>query len=110
MKNHISALFEKTETHVKTTVELFKLKMLEKSADVISSLAANLVIAFFTLLVLIFFHIGAALWIGACLGHAYLGFFIVSGFYVLITTILFIFRKRWMKNPIKELVIDKFLN
>jgi hypothetical protein len=110
MKNHISALFEKAETHLKTTVELYKLKMIDKSADVISSLTANFIIAFLALLVIGFFHIGAALWIGAYLGHLYYGFFIVAGFYSLVTILVVVFRTPWIKKPSKEIFIKKLLN
>jgi hypothetical protein len=110
MKNHISALFEKAETHLKTTVELYKLKMIDKSADVISSLTANFIIAFLALLVIGFFHIGAALWIGACLGRLYYGFFIVAGFYSLATILVIVFRTSWIKRPAKQIFIKKLLN
>jgi len=110
MKNHISALFEKTEIHLRTTVELYKLKMIDKSADVVSSLTANLAVLVFVILFLISLNIGAAFWIGECMGKAYLGFFIVSGFYGLVSIVLFIFRNRWIKKPVKDLVINKSLN
>ena len=110
MNNHISALFEKTEIHLKTTVDLYKLKMIDKSADVISSLTANFTIALLALLVITFFHIGAALWIGDCLGHYYYGFFIVAGFYGLITTLVVIFKTPWIKKPTREIFIKKLLN
>lgn len=110
MKNHISALFEKTETHFKTTVDLYKLKMLNKSADVISSLTTSFTIAFLALFVISFFHIGVALWIGDCLESHYFGFFIVAGFYGLVTILVIIFRNRWIKKPTKEIFIKKLLN
>jgi len=110
MKNHISALFEKTEQHIRTTVELYKLKMIDKSADVISSFTANLAATIFVILFLISLNIGTAFWIGECLGKVYYGFFVVSGFYGLLTIILFVFKNKWIKRPIKDLIIEGSLN
>jgi membrane protein implicated in regulation of membrane protease activity len=84
--------------------------MIDKSADVISSLTANFTIALLALLVITFFHIGAALWIGDYLGHYYYGFFIVAGFYAIITTLVVIFKTPWIKKPTREIFIKKLLN
>ena len=40
----IEILFEKAEEYSKTTIELFKLNAIDKSAEVVSSLAVRLVI------------------------------------------------------------------
>lgn len=92
----IVTLFEKTEHYVKSGSELLKLKAIDKSAELISTITARLaVIVVFTLFSL-FLNIGIALLIGEMFVKAYWGFFIVAGFYALAGTILFIFRNKWV--------------
>jgi hypothetical protein len=105
-----SSLFEKTEQYTRSSIELLKLKALDKSAEVISTLTARLVvIAFFTLFFLIL-NIGVALWIGEVLGKIYFGFFIVAGFYALSGILFYIFRSTWIKKPVKNSIITQVLN
>lgn len=106
----IGTLFEKSEHYMKSSVELLKLKALDKSTDVLSDLTAGLaVIAFITMFFLIL-SIGAALWIGEALGKSYYGFFSVAGFYGLIGILLYAFRKEWIKEPLKNSIIAQALN
>jgi len=48
--------------------------------------------------------------LGALMGQAYIGFFIVAGFYVLVAIILFIFRNKWIKKPLNDSMINQMLN
>lgn len=110
MKDHISALFEKTEQYIKTTIVLYKLKLIEKSADVTSSFTANLTVAIFACLSILSLNLGAAYWIGSYLGNVYIGFFMVSGFYAIVTLILLVFKNKWIKKPLKNMLIQQNLN
>lgn len=106
----LETLLEKTEGYVKASAELYKLKIIDKSSEVISTLAARLaILTFFTLFFLIG-NIGAALWIGEFLERSYLGFFIVAGFYGIVGIIIFLFRNRWIKTPLKNSIITQALN
>jgi hypothetical protein len=113
MENHahsIESLVERVEEYGKTNIELYKLKTIDKSADIISSLAAKLtVIVFFTLIFLIL-NIGIALWIGDLLGKTYYGFFTVAAFYTLVGVLLYAFRDQWIKTPVKNSIIINALN
>jgi hypothetical protein len=106
----IVALFEKTEHYVKSTAELYKLKTIDKSADVISTFSAWLVIMVFFILFFLILNIGVSLLIGEALGKIYYGFFIVSGFYALGATVLYAFRNKWIKAPIRNEIITQALN
>lgn len=108
--SQVEALFEKTGRFAKTSLELYKLKVIDRSADMISNLTARLaVILFFTLFFLIL-NIGIALWIGEAIGGAYYGFFIVAGFYLLAGIILHLFRNKWIKTPLRNSIIEQALN
>lgn len=113
MENQVSlveVLFEKTGHYVKKSTELYKLKAINKSADVISTLAVRFVIISIAVLFFLVLNIGVALWIGEELGRDYYGFFSVAGFYALIGIVFFIFRNKWVKEPIRDSIIVQSLN
>ena len=103
----IVSLFENAEIYVKTNIDLFKLKIIDKLADVVSNLAATLILAVLAVLVAFIFNIGLALWIGEILGKSYYGFFALAGFYALLTVLLYFFRVKLIKDPINNTIITK---
>lgn len=106
----IGKLFEKAEHYTCTSVELYKLKAIDKSADVISVLIARLAIIAFIGLFFLILNIGVALWIGEILGKSYYGFFIVSAAYALIGILLYVFSNAWIKVPLRNSIITQALN
>jgi len=105
----INSLIEKGEQYGKTTLELLKLKTLDKSADVASNIVSWLIVVIFAVLFFLILNIGIALWIGELLGKSYYGFFVVAGFYALLALIFGIFRKQLIKNPVNNSIIDQVL-
>jgi hypothetical protein len=103
----IETLFERAEDYGKTSLELFKLSAIDKSADVFSSLAVRFAIfmvgAVFTLVV----NIGIAMWLGELLGKQYYGFFVVAIFYALVMSLLYLFRNEWIKTPVSNSIITQ---
>ncbi|HLN72468.1 MAG: hypothetical protein ACM3O8_10690 [Methylococcaceae bacterium] len=108
-ENLFESLIEKGEQYGKTTLELIKLKTLDKSADVTSTLASWIIVI--VLIVLFFFilNIGIALWIGELLGKEYLGFFVVAGFYGLLALVFGVFREKLIKKPVNNSIISQVL-
>jgi len=105
----IESLIEKGEQYGKTTLELLKLKTIDKSADVTSNLVSWLIVVIFTVLFFLILNIGVALWLGEMLGKSYYGFFVVSGFYALLALIFGIFRKQLIKEPLNNSIIEQVL-
>ena len=105
----IESLYERAEEYGKTTFELSKLKLLETSTIVATSLIARLstmlMIAMFSFVL----SIAIALWLGDILGKAYYGFLIVAGFYLVAGIVLHFFLHAWVKKPISELIIKQAL-
>lgn len=105
----IESLFARAETYGKTTYELSKLKVLETTTHVATSLISRLsVILMFSMFALIL-NIGLALLLGELLGKVYYGFFIVAVFYLFIGTILYFFLPKWIKKPVSEIIIKQAL-
>lgn len=108
-KTPIESLFERFEDYSQSTIHLFKLNAIDKSAEIVSSLVSRLAIILSLVLSLLIINIGVALWIGKLLGDSFYGFFIMGGFYALIAIILHTFRYQWIKYPISNTIIRKML-
>lgn len=103
-------LFEKIENYANTSIDLIKLNAIEKSADVFSSLTQLIVMFSVVAMFTLFVNIGISLYIGKILGVTYLGFIIVSAFYLLLAVLIYCFRKQFIKIPISNMIITKLLN
>ena len=105
----ISKLIQRAEDYAKTTLTLYKLTMVQKSANIISGIVSKLllllVIAFFLLML----SLGTSLWIGEMLGKSYYGFFIVTGFYLLLFVVLYLFRAQFIITPTRNAVVVEML-
>lgn len=108
--NTIGSLIESAGDYVETKVELFKLKAVDKSSDIVSSIASWLVIALFIVFGFIIINIGLCIWLGELMDHAWYGFFVVGGFYLLLATLILSFKSKWIKQPVSNLIIKKILN
>lgn len=106
---NLGKLYDKAEQYSRTSLELIKLNAIDKSSDVISSLAVVTTLAFIVAIFTLFINLGLALLIGNALGDYAMGFFIVSGFYVLVGIILYVFRKNLIKIPIDNIVVGKLM-
>lgn len=102
-------LFEKATALSKTSLTLFKLKAVKKTAEVSASLISR---SLFTLLITLFacmLNIAIALWLGDLLGKSYYGFLIVAGFYALAGIILLLIHPR-LKASLQNAIIRQMLN
>lgn len=106
----IESLIEKGEQYGKTTLELLKLKTIDKSSDVVSNLVSWIVVIVFAVLFFTIVNIGIALWLGELMGKSYLGFFVVAGFYGFFTLIFGIFRKQLLKRPVNNSIVKQIID
>jgi len=102
-------LIDKSKKYINTSFELFKLSAVDKSSDVLSGLIYRLVIFILVTVFTVMFNIGIAIWLGEILGQTSYGFFIVAGFYLLITLFIYIFREKLVKRPISEMIVGQIL-
>ena len=103
----IEMLIDKAEQYGKTSIELYKLKAIDKSTDIFASIASRTVILVIISLFFILFTLGIALYLGDILGKSYYGFFIVSGFYALVSIVLFIIRKPILEEGFNDYIINQ---
>lgn len=107
--NILEPLLEKAEAYSKTSFELIKLKTLDKTADVSSTLFSRslfvLIVSFFAFTL----NIAIALWLGDLLGKTYYGFLIVASCYALAGIILLIIHP-FIKARVNNAIIKQLFN
>lgn len=108
--NSIESLFENAGNYIESSINLIKLKAIDKSSGAFSTLGYRLIILLVLFTVIIFSGVGIALFIGDALGKDYYGFLIVSGFYFITGVVLCVFRKQWIKEPLDNLFVKELLN
>lgn len=105
----IELLYNKAEKYTKTSFELLQLNTIDKTSDVISSLAVVTSMVIIVAMFVLFINIGISLLIGKLLNDYAMGFFLISGFYFIVALIVFVFRKTFIKIPIDNLIVSKLL-
>lgn len=105
----LELLLEKAVEFGKTTFELEKLKALDKSTAVASSLIPHSFVILLIASFLLFLNLGIALWLSEILGRIFYGFFIVGAFYVVASLIIRFFMLKWLKKIIRNYLIKQAL-
>jgi hypothetical protein len=103
-------LLVRAEEYGKTSLELLKLKVVGKSAELVSTFISRVTIILIFAMFLGIATIGVSLWIGDLLGKAYYGFFCVAGFYAILGSVLQFLMNRTLKKRITDSIISQFLN
>ncbi|MBU0486349.1 MAG: phage holin family protein [Bacteroidetes bacterium] len=106
----VETLVEKAAEYGKTSYELLKLKALDKTADVVSSLIPHSVVFVFLVSFMLFFNLGLAFWLGNILGELFWGFFVVAGFYIVLGAVLHFFLHDRIKKTIFNFIIKQVLS
>jgi hypothetical protein len=110
---HIGLLkefLERSNEYLETNVELLRLKMIDKSSDVLSSLVTGIAVLLGIAIVLGILGIGLALYLGYLLGKLYYGFFIVGAFVGIAVLMLWVFRARWVKIPVCNSILKRIFS
>ena len=108
--NLIDSLIGNSQDYVETRLTLFKLKMVNKSSDIASTILSFIPLILVFTIVFILLNIGIALLIGDLVGRASWGFLILTGVYIIIALVLYSQRNKWVKVPFANMLIKKFLN
>ena len=106
---HIELLYDEVKVFTESSLELYKLNAIEITSDIVSSLLSRFVMVLIFSLFTMFVNIAISLLIGNIMGAYYLGFLIVSCFYLIITSLLYFFNNRLIKIHIANLVIEKLM-
>jgi hypothetical protein len=107
--NIIEELIEKAVDYGKSSLELAKLKALDKISGAVSSLLAFSIVIIVLFTFMLFLNLGLALWIGKILGEIYYGFFVCAGFYGISAILIYFFLQKWIKKQVGNAVIKHLL-
>lgn len=106
----LEPLFEKAEKYAKTSFELYKLKTINKSVNIISTFVSHGIVIILFFIFILSINIGAAMWLGDLLGKSYYGFFCVAGFYGVTGGIVYFFMHNIIKKRVSNSIISQLLN
>ena len=107
--SHFESLLFKAGEYAETKATILKLKVADKTSDTVSDAAAAMVVILFAGLFTVMLSVGLALLLGEWLGKTWYGFFIIAGFYGIAGIVFYINRKNFVKTPVSNFIIGKFL-
>jgi len=105
----IESLLERATEYGKTSYELAKLKVLDKTSDVVSSFIPYFFVFVLFVSFMLFISLGTAFWLNEFFCKTYFGFFMVSAFYGIIGIVIYFFMQKWLKKIIRNFIIKQVL-
>ncbi len=108
--NPFDKLTDNLKEYANTRYEIITLQVTQKAANIGSQTTAILLIGMVVSLFLLFINIAVALYLSSVLNSRFVGFFIVAGFYFVLTLIFIIGRKKLIINPLRNLIVKQILN
>jgi len=107
--NLLDSLLESAGEYGKTSLELYKLKTIDKTTDVVSAIIPHSVVFVLIASFMLFLNLGLAFWLGEILGKIFYGFFVVAGFYIIAGIVIHFFMHNWLKRLIVNYLIKHIL-
>jgi hypothetical protein len=90
-------------------IKILKLEATKQISTLGSAAASSLVVGISALLFVLTMSISLGFYLSDLLHSSYLGFAIVAMFYFLLTIVLFAGRKRMIKQPLRNKIVEKIL-
>ena len=104
----IESLLERIAEYGKTSYELAKLKLLDKTSDIFSSIISHSIVVVFIFYFLFFINLGIAFWLGEIFNNICYGFLIVAVIYGITTIVFHFFMHNWIKKIVINYIIKIF--
>jgi hypothetical protein len=108
--NLIESLLERAAEYGKTSYELVKLNVVDKTSDSLSSFLPHAVAVAIVVFFMLFLNLGIALWLGEILGKLYYGFLLVGGLFAFLFILFHFFLRKWVKRLLYDHMIKQLLN
>lgn len=109
-QNHLEALLQTATEYGKTNYQLAKLKLIDKTSNVVSSIVPLIIVFAILSSCMLFCSLGVAFWLGDMLEKVYYGFFVVAGFYCFIGFVIHFILHKKLKKVICNYIIKLALN
>jgi hypothetical protein len=105
----IESLLDKAAEYGKTSYELVKLKTVDKTSDIVSSVIPHSVVLLLITVFMLFFNLGLAFWFGEILGKTFYGFFMIAALYCITGIVVHFFMHKWFKKIVCNYLIKLLL-
>jgi hypothetical protein len=105
----IESLLERAGDYGKATLELVKLKAIDKVSETVSSFVPVAIVAVIIYIFLLFLNLGLAFWLGEILGKTFLGFLVVAGFYCITGVVVHFLLHKWLKRHVSDFIVKNML-
>ena len=106
-KSKAENLTDHVGQYVETYIKLTALKATDKASGFASISVTGMLVCFLSFCILFFVGIGAALWVGELLNNVKAGYFIVAGFYILVTILIIGFHEKIINPWVRNFIIKK---
>ena len=90
-------------------IEILKLEGTKHASTIGSTVISSLIMGASVFMFVFALSIGLGFYLSALLGDSYSGFAIIASFYMLLTLIILIGRKRFIEKPLRNKIISKIL-
>jgi hypothetical protein len=101
----INDIADNIKEYVETRIEIIKLETADSGASAVSTMMSWLIIVVIGFVALLMLTIGAAIGIGYLADNFAIGFFAVTGFYLLVALLLYFNRTTWLRKPFINTII-----
>ncbi len=108
-ETQLESLLAHAKQYSKTSLELLKLKSVDKTADVASAILSSLLMGTVITVFVLILTLAISFWLGELLGKIYYGFFLVALAYGLIGLVVFLCYP-FIKIRLNNFIIFKILN
>lgn len=105
----VEPMLERVKEYGKTSLELFRLKSLGKTADILSIVTSRLLLLFFGLIFLTTLNIALGLWLGELMGKSYYGFLLLSLVYGIVAVFIY-YKHPTIKAKVNDKIITVLIN
>lgn len=107
LKSKASRFKEHAREYVQTYADLAKVKVTKGASTAVSGIFIGITAFFFAFFFLFFLGFGLGWWLGNVVNNRAAGFFLVAGFFLLLTAVLFALRKKVIVPMIRNMIIKK---
>ena len=107
---NLEELFQKLKDYADVRLDLFKLKSINKVSGFMSTVITIVILIALFSAVILCITIGLALLIGAWLGNAWYGFFIVGGIYLIVGLVIYSMRDKLIKIKVSNKLIKELID
>jgi hypothetical protein len=108
IKDHLVDVKDELENYVDKKIDLLKLHIVEELSRFTAGIAVKAGVLYLFFFVLIFLSLAAAFFLGEVLDSNGLGFSAIALFYLLLSLIFYLMRRKWVEKPVIKSFIKLF--